>query len=75
MKKEPLIHSQITDFLEDDHPLAHEYVTCKDCKDPLHVGNESMGTWVETGRGNFCVSCFAKSVEEEHLVLDDDWGL
>lgn len=58
--KEPIIHSQITDGLSDDHPLAYNSVHCDECKiEMLHASNnECMQTWIETEFGNYCVKCF-----------------
>lgn len=69
---EPLIHSHITDGLPNSHPLAYESVNCAACCESLHAANnECMQTWVESGRGNFCLACFAVDGE----VLDDTSGL
>lgn len=72
---EPRIHSHITDCLPDDHPLAYRTVYCGACKIVmLHAGNnECMRTWVETGVGNFCVTCFAALPDVD--ALDDQFGL
>jgi hypothetical protein len=49
-------------------------VYCASCKAMLHASNnECMQTWVETGRGNFCVKCFAKISDVD--ALDDEYGL
>lgn len=70
---EPKIHSHITDVLPDDHRLARESIFCEKCGDMLHAfNNECMQTWVETGRGNFCLKCFAATRGE---VLEDCDGL
>ena len=72
--KDPCIHSHIEDVLPDDHPLAFVTVDCTTCGVTLHHhGNKCMRTWVETGRGNFCVPCFAAIPDVESL--DDDFGL
>jgi hypothetical protein len=58
---EPLIHSGLTDVLDEQHPQAHETVYCDGagCKDMLHhCINENMQTWVEAHRGNYCLPCF-----------------
>lgn len=43
-----------------------------------------MGTWVETGKGNFCIACFATVIAEnlghdgyagEIECMDGTWGL
>lgn len=55
---EPLIHSHVTDVLEDGHPLAYKSVACKKCGVPLHAGNnECMQTWIEWGPHCFCTKC------------------
>lgn len=57
---EPLIHSHITDGLPGDHLLAHEQVVCTGCGVLVHASNnECMQTWIETGRGAYCLKCFA----------------
>ena len=75
IKREPQIHSHITDCLSDLHPLAWRAVMCSTCSTSLHVGNECMTTWIETGHGSFCVPCFASLLMEEDQVLEEDWGL
>jgi len=58
--EEPRIHSHITDALPDDHALAYEMVDCEKCGVMVHASNnECMQTWIETGRGAFCMRCFA----------------
>jgi hypothetical protein len=76
--REPRIHSHITDCLPDDHPLAYSGVACRTCLALLHAANnECMQTWVETGRGTYCLACFVCEVGglECTKVLDDEWGL
>lgn len=60
MIKEPIIHSHITDGLEENHPLAYDSVYCDKCKkEMLHCfNNECMQTWFETDKGNFCTKCY-----------------
>lgn len=71
---EPLIHSHIMDSLLDEHYLAYTHVLCHGCGGLLHAGNnECMQTWVETGKGNFCLPCFARL--QDASALDDDFGL
>jgi hypothetical protein len=49
-------------------------VYCTSCKAMLHASNnECMQTWVETGRGDFCVKCFAKISDVD--ALGDEYGL
>lgn len=56
---EPRLHSHVADRLPDDHPLAYRRVHCDRCLELLHSQrNSCLRTWVETGRGNFCVRCF-----------------
>lgn len=59
-KKEPIIHSHITDCLPDDHPLVEVSVYCTKCNDMLHSEppNECMQTWIETEFGNYCAHCW-----------------
>ena len=68
---EPLIHSQISDTLPEDHPLAWQSVYCTDCL-PAHrmlhgVPNENMTTWVETGAGPLCVPHYAARVAADDM--------
>lgn len=71
---EPRIHSHIVDCLPDEHPKAFEAVYCDGCRSMLHAwNNECMQTWIETGRGNFCIPCFSATPDVE--ALDDDFGL
>lgn len=73
---EPAIHSQIEDLLPDTHPLAYETVWCAKCGTMLHANNnECMTTWVESGRGCFCLQCFNFLVIHENGVLGEDWAL
>ena len=69
-RAEPLLHSHVTDGLPADHPLARTRVRCDRCETLLHLqGNSCMRTWLETGRGNFCVRCFL--VAAGGLARDD----
>lgn len=72
---EPLIHSHITDGLPDDHPKAWETVWCDGCPgEMLHCeNNECMQTWVETGKGDYCLKCFAGL--EWSTCLNEAYGL
>ncbi len=77
-EKEPLIHSHITDLLLDEHPLAYKNVFCDICKDMLHAANnECMSTWVESGKGNFCLLCFIKMLARRNSLeaFDNNIGL
>lgn len=62
--QEPLIHSGLTDILDDKHPLAHETTycdgaACRGRAEMLHAcNNENMTTWVEAPKGNYCLPCF-----------------
>jgi hypothetical protein len=56
---EPRFHSHITDRLADGHRLATQRVSCERCEAILHLeDNSCVRTWVETGRGNYCLYCF-----------------
>ena len=81
--RDPVLHSHIEDMLPDEHPLAFQQVWCDGngrCEDwqeraLLHAANnECMQTWFETGKGNFCVSCFLRLTGEPE-VLEEEWGL
>ena len=74
MNADPNLHSHIEDVLDDAHPLAFKSVGCTGCGVMVHAfNNECMRTWVETGRGNFCIPCFAKI--DDVNALDDEYGL
>lgn len=56
---EPRMHSHISDGLPVDHPLAYRRVYCERCNTLLHMQtNSCMRTWIESGRGNYCMRCF-----------------
>jgi hypothetical protein len=56
---EPLVHSHVTGALAPDHRLAHARVYCDRCEALLHLqSNSCLRTWIESGRGNYCVRCF-----------------
>jgi hypothetical protein len=56
---EPQLHTHVLDGLPDTHPLAFRRVMCARCNTPIHLqSNGCMRTWVESGRGNFCLRCF-----------------
>ncbi len=65
---EPSIHSNITDSLDDKHPLAFQDVFCRECGKMVHASNnECMVTWVETKLGPICLSCLAKIDKESGI--------
>jgi hypothetical protein len=71
---EPLIHSGITDVLDETHPLAHETTYCDgaNCAEMLHAcNNENMTTWVEAHKGNYCLPCFTALDEADGV---DAWS-
>ena len=71
---EPLIHSGLTDVLDDTHPLAHETIYCGTpaCTEMLHhCINENMQTWVEAPKGNYCLPCFTTLDEAKGV---DGWS-
>jgi hypothetical protein len=73
--REPVIHSQITDELPEGHPLAFEHLECRACGELIHsANNECMQTWVETGRGGFCLRCFFARCDDNG-VLGPEYGL
>jgi hypothetical protein len=56
---EPRLHSHVGDGLAADHPLAQMRIYCDRCDSLLHLQtNSCRRTWIESGRGNFCVRCF-----------------
>lgn len=73
----PILHTHIEDVLPDDHLLAYDSVYCEgpECNRMLHAfNNECMQTWVETGKGNYCIWCFMR-VTKGPEVLEEEWGL
>ena len=59
VRSEPRVHSHITDCLPANHPLARQRVYCDRCDTLLHMlTNSCMRTWIESGRGNYCMRCF-----------------
>jgi hypothetical protein len=87
---EPRIWSGITDCLPDGHPLQWENLYCQTCQASVHVGNECMTDWVETGKGIYCFPCFVEAVkvvtpartvdghvfkETVDYCLEDEWAL
>ena len=74
MNIDPVLHSHIEDGLPEDHALAWRCVNCVTCDKMVHAGNnECMSTWVETGKGEFCIRCFAGIQDVE--ALEDEYGL
>lgn len=74
--REPLIHSDIEAELPAVHPLAHDTINCATCGNMLHhCINENMRTWVETGKGNYCLRCFAALPDVEAIGEEDGYGL
>jgi hypothetical protein len=68
MRAEPLLHTNITDELPKDHPLANVALWCKRCGCMIHASvNECMASWAETDAGNYCLICL--------VALDEDTGL
>jgi hypothetical protein len=73
-RRDPILHTHVEDTLDDAHPLAWTTIYCDDCSEMIHAGNnECMDAWVETGKGNFCLSCFAKRYATDDDV--DGYGL
>lgn len=78
---EPKIWGFVNDFLPNDHKLAWECLHCSKCSCLIHAGyNEVMSTWIETGKGNYCIKCFiiiggqiaSGEIESNYVV---DFGL
>jgi hypothetical protein len=64
-RTEPQLHSNISDQLPANHQLATRRVSCERCEAILHLQtNQCVRTWVESGRGNYCLYCFAVAVGE-----------
>ena len=63
---EPIIVSEITDGLPKGDPRnIYGNFSCRICNKLVHSCNEVMDTWVETGKGIYCLQCFAKESEFE----------
>lgn len=72
--KEPQIHSGIEDGLKEDHIKANESLYCEKCDAMIHAfNNECMTTWVESGKGSYCISCFVEEYNKRDN--DEEWGL
>lgn len=55
---EPKIHF-VFDDLPADRVDAYARIECERCDELLHASNnEQMQPWVETGKGNYCFTCF-----------------
>lgn len=66
MKIEPRIHGTL-DELPGNHPfvLKSSSLYCENCNEMIWAfNNECMQTWVESGKGNFCITCFAILIVE-----------
>lgn len=81
-RRDPILHTHVEDVLPDAHPRAFETILCDGarygwpCREMLHAfNNECMTTWVETGKGNFCLACFVAIAGNEAEALEEDWGL
>lgn len=71
---DPVLHSHVSDVLPDGHKYSHKAIGCARCEVPLHASNnECMVTWVETGKGAFCIKCFAALSDANSL--DEEYGL
>lgn len=72
--KDPILHSHITDCLPESHNLAYKNIFCKICSQHLHAfNNETMRTWIETGIGNYCITCFSNL--KDSFCLGDEYGI
>lgn len=70
---EPIIHSGVTDALSDCDTRAYTCIRCDKCDVQIHASNnELMQAWVETGKGNYCIPCFAKLLEVHD---EEEFGL
>lgn len=82
MRREPVIHSLITDQLPEDHPLAFEEVFCSKCDSLVHfANNECMTMWVEDYYDHsnedpyleqpiiYCLECY---IMQLYRVKDED---
>lgn len=72
--RDPILHLGIKDRLPDNHPLASQSVYCENCGGSVHAfNNETMDSWVETGKGNFCLDCFYEAYKSDEDC--EAWGL
>lgn len=72
---DPVVHSHISKSLPSGHRLAHQNVICAKCHKAVHSSqNECVSTWVETGRGDYCLWCFVMHLTDLN-VIDHTWGL
>jgi hypothetical protein len=72
-RRDPIMHTHVSDKLDDTHPLAFHSIECRRCHETLHAfNNECMQTWVETGKGNYCIFCF---VAQTGASVDEEYGL
>lgn len=66
-------------FMVEHDNFSHDSVYCDRCSEMLHLGavrNKNQKTWVETGKGNFCLKCFCNETNYGESLRDDDtWGL
>ena len=70
---DPILHTHVADELPEEHPLAFSGISCRACGTLVHAGNnECMTTWVETGKGAFCLGCFSQQCGS---VVEDEFGL
>ncbi len=78
-EEEPIIHSHIVDFLDEDDYLVDKAVLCDCCKEMLSCwpDGECMRTWIEFKQFNrhFCIKCFSdekfNGIDVDSLL---DWG-
>lgn len=72
---EPRIWSGISDELPANHPDAQRSLYCVQCGALVHAANnENMATWVETGKGPFCLADFTANART-YLDQGEGWGL
>ncbi len=73
---DPIIHSDHTDVLDEEHPWAYCDIFCATCSNMLHAdNNECMRPWIEWQKVALCAKCAAQFLTELTNVgcfLDDN---
>jgi len=55
---EPILHTGITDSIDEDDPRSWTSISCVACNKAVHdVPNECMSPWADTESGAMCLDC------------------
>jgi len=55
---EPVLHTWITDSIDEDDPRSWTHILCVVCKTTVHAApNECMSPWADTEAGAICLGC------------------